>query len=279
VPSSHTHNMMSAVLLLVSSSQAAPAVSNDTYCCTSCAAGGCSAFYSPRDVGAPYACSKGEEIVAIPGHGNTCKAKSSMSLRAAHVYTATYTNGPQPAVRSSCVAYGVQPTRDWLNLQNGFSASAGGEVWAHDSIVFTLAGGLTNGQSASLRFANVTASRAPFMLRISTPTVAPADALTFEASDDAACPSEHCLMPDVTKTLPPGKVNTPTCGFGTVGSSVVDQPISPNAPAGTPLQVDVTALISKGARYLKVTVLPEHSSADGFWDSQLQVSGAQIVVH
>ena len=44
------------------------------FCCTSCSAGGCSAFYSPKDVGAPYGCSKGETIVPIPGHGQTCRA-------------------------------------------------------------------------------------------------------------------------------------------------------------------------------------------------------------
>ena len=48
----------------------------DPFCCTSCDAGGCSAFYSPMAV-AHYACSKGEKIVELPNHGKTCKAPSA----------------------------------------------------------------------------------------------------------------------------------------------------------------------------------------------------------
>jgi len=51
--------------------------SSEAFCCTSCSAGGCSAFYSPKDAGYPYACSKGEIIVPIPGHGQTCRASST----------------------------------------------------------------------------------------------------------------------------------------------------------------------------------------------------------
>jgi len=50
----------------------------DDFCCTVCSAGGCSAFYSPTDVGRPYACSKGERIVTIPNHGQTCAANSTV---------------------------------------------------------------------------------------------------------------------------------------------------------------------------------------------------------
>ena len=139
------------------------------FCCTSCATGGCSAFYSPTDVGRPYACSKGEKIVSIPNHGQTCQPSStasSMSLQAATVYSATFSDGPQPAVHTSCVAYQVKPDRSWLNLRSGFSASAGGEVWEHDSLIFTLSGSLVSGQTARLSFTNATATLAPFMLRI-----------------------------------------------------------------------------------------------------------------
>ena len=200
-----------------------------------------------------------------------------MSLSAATVYSASFGDGPQPAVYTSCVSYQVKPDRSYLDLHSGFSASAGGELWAHDTLIFTLSGSLASGQTASLRFTNATAARAPFMLRISAPAIAPAVSLTFKASDDTACPSEHCLLPDVSKSLP-GTVHTPKCGFGAVGASV-EQPISPDLPAGTPLLIDVTSLVRKGARYLKVAVVPEQSTRDGFWDSKLQLSGAQLVVH
>ena len=199
---------------------------------------------------------------------------SSLSLKSGHVYSATFSDGPQPAVATSCVAYKVAPSQDYLRVSSSFGAGAGGEAWTHDSVLFKLTGTVADGEKALLRFDNVTAALAPFVLRISAPTVGPADSVTFKSTDDSACPSEHCLVPAVANL--PGHVYTPKCGFGTVGVSV-EQPISPNLPSGTPLLVDVTSLVRDGARTLKVALVHDHQTKEGFWGGKLQLSGAQLV--
>lgn len=202
-------------------------------------------------------------------------AQSGLTLKRGHVYSATFSDGPAPAVETSCVAYSVNASADWLQLSTRFSASAGGEVWAHDSLLFSLDGSLAAGETASLRFTNVTATAAPFVLRLSTPTVGPADALTFKATDDTACPSRHCLLPDAAAHLT-SPVNTPKCGFDTA-SVVVEQPISPNMPASGLLAVDVTSLLREGPRALKVALVPDQKTTDGFWGAKLQLGGAHLV--
>ena len=197
-----------------------------------------------------------------------------LSLKAGHIYSASFTEGPTPATENRCTAYKVAADTDYLRVTTRFSASAGGAVWAHDSLIFTVTGTLGENETASLKFTNVTATLAPFMLRISAPGVGPADSLTFNAADDTACPSEHCLLPNVTTSLP-SRISTPKCGFATIGASVY-QPISPDAPAGLPLLVDITSLVRKGARALKVAVVPEQKTQDGFWASELQLSGAHV---
>ena len=128
-----------------------------------------------------------------------------------------------------------------------------------------------------LRFSNVTAAEVPFVLSVSSATVGPANSLTFKATDDTACPSQHCLVPDV-KMILSGSVATPKCGFAKIAPlPEVSQPISPNMPAGTTVLLDITALVRKGVRTLKVALVPDRTNPDGFWGGALQLSGAQLV--
>jgi len=97
----------------------------EPFCCTSCSAGGCSAFYSPTAV-APYACSKGEKIVDLPDHGKTCQAPSTQSSYLGTPSQLALLASVAQSASTICACHG--PT--WTEIDDG-SGHAGGAITGH----------------------------------------------------------------------------------------------------------------------------------------------------
>ena len=207
-------------------------------------------------------------------------AATPPSIGSAHLYSAKFAQ----MASSDCSGMMMPPGGIEFTLSNSFGVVGPEVLFAHSSLVLLVDGDPVVPGRTLLNLTVQTDQRVT--IRAEATAIAPADRFEFHVGTrsfaQAACPAtEHCLVPDVSDTIPVGALAAP-CGFAPkpVPRLTVDQV----APFHGSLLMNVSDLLvdarctrGEPCQMIKLTALPNEEDASGFWNATLAVKSVELL--